>query len=58
MGLSSMIVTQSLSKSGSIIRVDVSVGGCARDGNVSEAGVEQVRVDDGIDSHAGETHGG
>src|SRR2546426_8054469 len=42
------LATQSLSKFGSVIGVDLSVEACARDGNVSEAGVEQVGVDAGI----------
>ena len=39
--------TQLLAKIGSVIGVDLSVEACARDGNVSEAGVEQVWVDAG-----------
>ena len=42
------LATQSLSKLGSVIGIDFSVEACARDGNVGEAGVEQVRVDAGI----------
>jgi hypothetical protein len=37
-----------LAKFGSVIGVDLSVEACARDGNVCEAGVEQVWVDAGI----------
>jgi hypothetical protein len=42
------LATQLLAKFGSVIGVDLSVEACARDGNVSEAGVEQVWVDAGI----------
>src|SRR6204780_4556442 len=42
------LATQSLAKLGSVIGIDLSVEACARDGNVGEAGVEQVRVDAGI----------
>jgi hypothetical protein len=42
------LATQLLAKFGSVIGVDLSVKACARDGNVSEAGVEQVWVDAGI----------
>src|SRR5712692_5285682 len=40
--------TQLLTKIGSVIGVDLSVEACARDGDVAEAGVEQIRVDVGI----------
>jgi hypothetical protein len=42
------LATQPLAKLGSVIGIDLSVEACARDGNVGEAGVEQVRVDTGI----------
>jgi len=42
------LATQPLAKIGSVIGVDFSVAACARDGNVGEAGVEQVWVDAGI----------
>src|SRR6202051_1180540 len=40
--------TQPLAKLGSVIGIDLSVEACTRDGNVGEAGVEQVWVDAGI----------
>ena len=40
--------TQPLAELGSVIGIDLSVEACARDGNVGEAGVEQVWVDAGI----------
>ena len=42
------VATQLLPKIGSVIRVELSVVACARDGDVAEAGVEQVWVDTGI----------
>src|SRR5271155_5079116 len=42
------LATQPLAKVGSVIGVDFSVEACARDGNVGEAGVEQVWVDAGV----------
>src|SRR5580692_5459059 len=42
------LATQSLAKLGSVIGIDLSVEACARDGNVGEAGVEQVWVDASI----------
>src|SRR5580704_13590634 len=42
------LATQPLAKLGSVVGIDLSVEGCARDGNVGEAGVEQVWVDAGI----------
>src|ERR1700675_1962459 len=42
------LATQPLAKIGSVIGIDLSVEACARDGNVGEAGVEQVWVDAGI----------
>src|SRR5258708_13180080 len=42
------LATQRLAKIGSVIGVDLSVEACARDGNVGEAGVEQVWMDAGI----------
>ena len=42
------LATQLLAKIGSVIGVDLDVEACARDGNVGEAGVEQVWVDPGI----------
>ena len=40
--------TQLLPKISRVIRVDLSVVACARDGDVAEAGVEQVRMDVGV----------
>ena len=55
------LATQPLAKIGSVIGVDLSVEACARDGDVGEAGVEQVRVDAGIgvneDAFGGEALG-
>src|SRR5580698_9444999 len=42
------LATQPLAKLGSVIGIDLSVEACARDGNVGEAGVEQVWVGAGI----------
>src|SRR5579863_8469900 len=42
------LATQLLAKIGGVIGIDLSVQACARDGNVGEAGVEQVWVDAGI----------
>src|SRR5260370_27845040 len=42
------LATQLLAKIGSVIGIDLSVEACARDGNIGEAGVEQVWVDAGI----------
>src|ERR1700680_4218083 len=42
------LATQPLAKLGSVIGIDLSVEACARDGNVGEAGVEQVWVDAGV----------
>src|ERR1039458_3425979 len=42
------LATQPLAKIGSVIGIDLSVEACTRDGNVGEAGVEQVWVDAGI----------
>src|ERR1039458_9460188 len=42
------LATQLLPKIGSVIGVNLSVEACARDGDVAEAGVEQIRVDVGI----------
>src|SRR5208337_3947390 len=42
------LAIQPLAKLGSVIGIDLSVEACARDGNVGEAGVEQVWVDTGI----------
>src|ERR1700722_676554 len=39
------LATQPLAKLGSVIGIDLSVEACARDGNVGEAGIEQVWVD-------------
>src|SRR5271157_872991 len=55
------LATQPLAKFGSVIGIDLSVEACARDGNVGEAGVEQVWVDAGIavneDAFGGEALG-
>ena len=45
------LATQPLAKLGSVIGIDLSVEACARDGNVGEAGVEQVWVDAGVAVH-------
>jgi len=42
------LATQPLHKIGSVIGVDFSVEAGARDGDVAEAGIEQVRVDVGV----------
>jgi hypothetical protein len=42
------LATQPLAELGSVIGIDLSVEACARDGNVGEAGVEQVWVDASI----------
>src|ERR1700685_2417203 len=42
------LATQPLAKIGSVIGIDLSVEACARDGNVGEAGVEQVWVNASI----------
>src|ERR1700676_3254026 len=42
------LATQPLAKIGDVIGIDLSVEACARDGNVGEAGVEQVWVDASI----------
>src|SRR5208282_1703676 len=42
------LATQPLAKLGSVVGIDLSVEACARNGNVGEAGVEQVWVDAGI----------
>jgi len=42
------LATQPFAKIGSVIGIDLSVEACARDGNVGEAGVEQVWVDASI----------
>src|SRR5208282_2792378 len=42
------LATQPSAQLGSVIGIDLSVEACARDGNVGEAGVEQVWVDAGL----------
>ena len=42
------LATQPLAKIGSVIGIDLSVEACARDGNVGEARIEQVRVNAGV----------
>src|SRR5208337_38041 len=55
------LATQSLAKLGGVIGIDLRVEACTRDGNVGEAGVEQVWVDAGIavneDAFGGEALG-